>query len=122
RAAPRPSRRAPARRRSRARAAGARPSGRAARRTRPSNEATRSVRTFPYIGRKSANALGGAAWAPGVVRRMTARRVVGACALLALLGIAVYLLFQIPWEFGVGGIVALAAILFAVGHDAPDAL
>ena len=53
---------------------------------------------------------------------MTARTIIGAIALLALLGVAVYLLFQIPWEFGVGGIVALGAILFAVGHDAPDAL
>jgi preprotein translocase subunit SecF len=53
---------------------------------------------------------------------MTARTIVGACALLALLGVAVYLLFQIPWEFGVGGVVALAAILSAVAHDAPDAL
>jgi preprotein translocase subunit SecF len=53
---------------------------------------------------------------------MTARTIVGACCLVALLGIAVYLLFQIPWEFAIGGIVALAGILFAVGHDAPDAL
>jgi hypothetical protein len=53
---------------------------------------------------------------------MTARTVVGALALLALIAIGVYLLFQIPWEFGVGGIVALAGILYAVGHDAPDAL
>jgi preprotein translocase subunit SecF len=53
---------------------------------------------------------------------MTARTIVGLCGLAALLGVALYLLLQIPWEFGVGGIVALAAILFAVGHDAPDAL
>jgi hypothetical protein len=53
---------------------------------------------------------------------MTARTIVGLIGLLALLGVAVYLLAQIPWEFGVGGILALAGILFAVGHDAPDAL
>jgi hypothetical protein len=53
---------------------------------------------------------------------MTARTIVGLCGLIALLGVAVYLLFQIPWEFTLGGIVALAGILLAVGHDAPDAL
>ena len=53
---------------------------------------------------------------------MTARTIVGLCALVALVGVTVYLLVQIPWEFGVGGIVALAGILFAVGHDAPNAL
>jgi hypothetical protein len=53
---------------------------------------------------------------------MTARTIVGLLGLVVLLGIAVYLLFQIPWEYGIGGIVALAGILFAVGHDAPDAL
>jgi hypothetical protein len=53
---------------------------------------------------------------------MVARTIVGAIVLLALLGVAIYLLAQIPWEFTVGGIVALAGILLAVGHDAPDAL
>jgi hypothetical protein len=53
---------------------------------------------------------------------MTARTIVGICGLLALLGVVVYLLFQIPAAFAIGGIVALVAILVAVGHDAPDAL
>jgi hypothetical protein len=53
---------------------------------------------------------------------MTSRTIVGVCALGALLGVTVYLLFQIRLEFAIGGIVALAAILFAIGHDAPDAL
>ena len=53
---------------------------------------------------------------------MTARTIVGAIGLLALLGVGVYLLFQIPAAFAIGGVVALVAILWAVGHDAPDAL
>ena len=53
---------------------------------------------------------------------MTARTIVGLLGLVVLLGIAVYLLFQIPWEYGIGGIVALAGILLVVGHDAPNAL
>jgi hypothetical protein len=53
---------------------------------------------------------------------MTARTIVGLLGLVVLFGIAVYLLFQIPWEYGVGGIVAFAGILAVVGHDAPDAL
>lgn len=53
---------------------------------------------------------------------MAARTIVGALALLALSGVAIYLLFQIPWEFAVAGILALAGILYAVGRDAPDAL
>jgi|GEM_PF-2944400 len=53
---------------------------------------------------------------------MTARTIVGAIALLTLIGITVYLLFQIPWEFAIAGLVALAGILLAVGHDAPDVL
>lgn len=53
---------------------------------------------------------------------MAARTIVGAVALLALIGVAVYLLAQIPWEFTVAGILALAGILLAVGRDAPDAL
>jgi hypothetical protein len=53
---------------------------------------------------------------------MTARTIVGAIALLVLIGVAIYLLFQIPWEFALGGIVALAGIFYAVGRDAPDAL
>jgi hypothetical protein len=53
---------------------------------------------------------------------MIARNVIGALAILVLLGIAVYLLAQIPWEFAIGGILALVGIFFAVGWDAPDAL
>jgi hypothetical protein len=53
---------------------------------------------------------------------MTARTIVGLCGLAALLGVTVYLLFQIPWEFGIGGIVALAGILWALSIDSPDAL
>ena len=53
---------------------------------------------------------------------MTSRTIVGAIALLVLIGVAIYLLAQIPWEFAVGGILALAGILYAVGRDAPDAL
>lgn len=53
---------------------------------------------------------------------MTARTIVGAIGLVVLLGVAVYLLFQVPVVFAIGGIVALVAILWAVGHDAPDAL
>jgi hypothetical protein len=53
---------------------------------------------------------------------MTARTIVGLLALLVLIGIGVYLLFQIPAVFAIGGLLALAGILLAVGHDAPDAL
>jgi hypothetical protein len=53
---------------------------------------------------------------------MTARTIVGICAIAALLGVAVYLLFQIPAVFAVGGIVVLVAILWAIGIDEPDAL
>lgn len=53
---------------------------------------------------------------------MTARTIVGACALLALLGITVYLLFQIPWEYGIGGILALTGLLAIVGTNEPDGL
>jgi len=53
---------------------------------------------------------------------MAARTIVGAVALLVLIGVAVYLLAQIPWEFTLAGVLALAGILLAVGHDAPDAL
>jgi len=53
---------------------------------------------------------------------MTARTIVGATALLALIGIAIYLLAQIPWEFAVAGILALAGIFFAISRNAPDAL
>ncbi|HVW47842.1 MAG TPA: hypothetical protein VHA76_12355 [Solirubrobacterales bacterium] len=52
---------------------------------------------------------------------MAARTIVGLCGLVALLGVAVYLLFQIPWEYGVGGIVVLGALLLAIGVDEPDA-
>jgi hypothetical protein len=53
---------------------------------------------------------------------MTARTIVGTCALLVLLGVAVYLLAQIPWEFTVAGILALLGIWLAIGRSAPDAL
>jgi hypothetical protein len=53
---------------------------------------------------------------------VTARTIVGVIGLLALLGVAVYLLFQVPAAFAIGGVVALVAILWAVGHDAPHAL
>jgi hypothetical protein len=53
---------------------------------------------------------------------MNARTAIGAIGLLVLLGIGVYLLFQIPAAFAIGGVLALVAILWAVGHDAPDAL
>jgi hypothetical protein len=53
---------------------------------------------------------------------MTARTIVGICVLAALIGVAIYLLVQIPWEFGIGGLIALAGILFAVAHDGPDPL
>lgn len=53
---------------------------------------------------------------------MTARTIVGLLALAVPVGVAIYLLFQIPWEFGIFGIVTLAAILVAIGHDAPDTL
>jgi hypothetical protein len=56
------------------------------------------------------------------VDRMTARNVVGVVALLALLGIAIYLLAQIPWEFTVGGVLVLVGIWLAIGRSAPDAL
>jgi hypothetical protein len=53
---------------------------------------------------------------------MTARTIVGICGLAALFGVTVYLLFQIPAVMAIGGIVALVAILFALGVDAPDQL
>jgi len=53
---------------------------------------------------------------------MTARTIVGLGGLLVILGVAVYLLFQIPWQYGVGGILALGGIMAIVGRDAPDAL
>lgn len=53
---------------------------------------------------------------------MSARTIVGVCALVVLLGITVYLLVQIPAIFAIGGLVALIAIFLIVGHDAPDAL
>jgi preprotein translocase subunit SecF len=58
----------------------------------------------------------------GKVGTMTARTIVGACVLAVLAGVAIYLLLQIPWEFGIGGLVALVAILFTIAHDAPDPL
>ena len=53
---------------------------------------------------------------------MTARTIVGLLGLLALVAIVVYLLFQIPWEYGVGGILVLASLLAIVGTNEPDAL
>jgi hypothetical protein len=53
---------------------------------------------------------------------MTARTIVGAIALLALIGVGIYLLAQVPWEFAVGGLLALAGIWLAVGRGEPDAL
>jgi hypothetical protein len=53
---------------------------------------------------------------------MTARTIVGLCTLVAILGTAVYLLLQIPWEYGVGGIVVLAGLWLAIRVDEPDAL
>jgi hypothetical protein len=53
---------------------------------------------------------------------VTARTIVGLLALLVLIAIGAYLLFQIPAVFAIGGLLALAGILLAVGHDAPDAL
>jgi hypothetical protein len=53
---------------------------------------------------------------------MTARSIVGIIGLAVLAGVAIYLLFQIPWEFGIGGVVALVGILLAIGIDEPDAL
>ena len=50
---------------------------------------------------------------------MTARTIVGLCGLLALLAVTLYLLFQIPWEYG---IVVLAGLLWVIGVDEPDAL
>jgi hypothetical protein len=47
---------------------------------------------------------------------MTARTIVGATALLALLAVAIYLLAQIPWEFTLGGLLALAGIWLAIGR------
>ncbi|HEY2052578.1 MAG TPA: hypothetical protein VGH14_01435 [Solirubrobacterales bacterium] len=53
---------------------------------------------------------------------MTARTIVGALALLVLIGVSIYLLAQIPWEFALAGVLALVGIFYAVGRDAPDAM
>jgi hypothetical protein len=53
---------------------------------------------------------------------MTARTIIGVGTIAVLLGVTIYLLAQIPWEFGIGGVVALVAILFAIGIDEPNAL
>ena len=53
---------------------------------------------------------------------MTARTIVGALVLLALIGVGIYLLAQVPWEFALGGLLALAGIWLAVGRGEPDAL
>jgi len=56
------------------------------------------------------------------VAEVTARAIVGLLGLAALFGVTAYLLFQIPWEYGVGGIVVLVGILLVLGVDEPDAL
>ena len=53
---------------------------------------------------------------------MTARTIVGLCGLLAILGVTVYLLVQIPWQYGVGGILALAGLWAIVSTNEPDGL
>jgi hypothetical protein len=53
---------------------------------------------------------------------LAARTIIGLCALAALVGVSIYLLFQIPAVFAIGGVAALVAILAAVGHDAPGAM
>ncbi|MBS1846629.1 MAG: hypothetical protein JST53_19660 [Actinobacteria bacterium] len=53
---------------------------------------------------------------------MASRTIVGAIALLALIAVGIYLLAQVPWEFAIGGLLALAGILWAVGRDAPGAV
>jgi preprotein translocase subunit SecF len=53
---------------------------------------------------------------------MTARTIVGLCGLIAILGIALYLLFQIPWEYGIGGILALAGLWAIIGTNEPNGL
>jgi hypothetical protein len=53
---------------------------------------------------------------------MTARTIVGALALLALVAVTAYLLLQIPWEYGAGGVLVLGGLLWALGSDAPDVL
>jgi hypothetical protein len=58
----------------------------------------------------------------GRVVRMTARTTIGLLGLVVLLGIALYLLFQIPWEYGVGGIAVLAGLWSIVGTSEPDGL
>jgi len=50
---------------------------------------------------------------------MRSRTIVGVGGLAILLAVAVYLLFQIPLVFSLGGIFALVAILFALVVDAP---
>jgi hypothetical protein len=56
---------------------------------------------------------------PGIVVGVTARTIVGACALAALLGVGIYLLFQIPAVFAIGGIVVLVALVALLTRDAP---
>ena len=53
---------------------------------------------------------------------MTSRTIVGAIALLALIGVGIYLLAQVPWEFAVGGVLALVGIWLAVGRGEPEAV
>ena len=45
---------------------------------------------------------------------MRTRTIVGALGLAALVGVAIYLLAQIPALFAIGGIVTLAAILLGL--------
>jgi hypothetical protein len=53
---------------------------------------------------------------------MATRTVVGVLALAVLVGVGIYLLLQIPWEFGVFGVLALVGILALIGTGEPDAL
>jgi hypothetical protein len=53
---------------------------------------------------------------------MTARTIIGLLGIGVLLGITVYLLFQIPWEYGVGGIAVLAGLWSIVATSEPDGL
>ena len=53
---------------------------------------------------------------------MRSRAIVGICGLAILIGVAIYLLVQIPLAFAIGGIVVIAGILLALRVDAPDQL
>ncbi len=58
----------------------------------------------------------------GKVGAMTARTIVGLCGLLVVLGVAIYLLLQIPWQYGVGGVLALAGLWAIVRTNEPNGL